>query len=349
MKLTSLLLSSAAVLVAGSAFAADLPAKKAAPAAAVTACPAFGAGFWTVPGTDTCIQITGRVAFVPGYTLESTDAVTSAAQFDNNYSRVAFDVRSNSEIGVVRSFYRISTSSLVDAAYIQAAGFTFGNNSSLVDIAGSKGWMFDTYADGGSGIGITYSAALGSSTLSIGVMKSANNNSSNASDSAYVSDTPDVEASFSTTAGMATLTVAGVLHTAMDDNGTDDSTQGYAVLANLGVTSGVVSASIYGGMSRAALAYTGNPGDQTDYDGDDTSEGSVIGGGVSVALGQGSLDFSAEQVTQSFGAAEITSNLYGVMYAHTLAKGLTIAPELVAGDIDGVTSSAAYLRIQRDF
>jgi len=37
------------------------------------------------------------------------------------------------------------------------------------------------------------------------------------------------------------------------------------------------------------------------------------------------------------------------MYAHTLAKGLTIAPELVAGDIDGVSTSAAYLRIERDF
>jgi hypothetical protein len=135
----------------------------------------------------------------------------------------------------------------------------------------------------------------------------------------------------------------------MDSSGGDTSTQGYAVLANLGVTSGVVSASIYGGMSNAALAYTGNPGSQVDYNGTDSSEGSVIGGGVSIALGQGSLDFSAEQVTQSLGTVEITSNLYGVMYAHTLAKGLTIAPELVAGDIDGVTSSVVYLRIERDF
>jgi len=142
--------------------------------------------------------------------------------------------------------YAASTSSLVDAAYIQSAGFTFGKNSSLVDIAGSKGWNFDTYADGGSGVGITYSAALGSSTLSIGVMTSADNNTdTGAGATAYVSDTPDIEASFSTTAGMATLTVAGALHTAMDNTGTDDSTQGYAVLANLGVTSGVVSASIY--------------------------------------------------------------------------------------------------------
>ena len=63
MKITSLLLSSAAVLVAGSAFAADLPAKKAAPAAAVVACPAFGAGFFQLPGSDTCIQLSGFVRY----------------------------------------------------------------------------------------------------------------------------------------------------------------------------------------------------------------------------------------------------------------------------------------------
>ena len=67
MKITSLLLSSAAVLVAGSAFAADLPAKKAAPAAAVVACPAFGAGFFQLPGSDTCIQFSGYVRYDATY------------------------------------------------------------------------------------------------------------------------------------------------------------------------------------------------------------------------------------------------------------------------------------------
>jgi hypothetical protein len=48
------------VAVAG-ANAADLPSKKAAPVNYVKVCDAYGAGFYTIPGTDTCIKVGGRV------------------------------------------------------------------------------------------------------------------------------------------------------------------------------------------------------------------------------------------------------------------------------------------------
>ena len=58
----SLLLGSAAALVAGAgAQAADLPARKAAPVEYVKVCDAYGAGFFYIPGTDTCIKVGGRV------------------------------------------------------------------------------------------------------------------------------------------------------------------------------------------------------------------------------------------------------------------------------------------------
>ncbi len=58
----SLLLGSAAALVAGAgAQAADLPARKAAPVEYVKVCDAYGAGFFFIPGTDTCIKVGGRV------------------------------------------------------------------------------------------------------------------------------------------------------------------------------------------------------------------------------------------------------------------------------------------------
>ena len=58
----SLLLGSAAgfVAVAG-ASAADLPSRKAAPVAFVKICDAYGAGFFYIPGTDTCLRVSGRV------------------------------------------------------------------------------------------------------------------------------------------------------------------------------------------------------------------------------------------------------------------------------------------------
>ena len=54
----SLLLGTAAgfAVVAG-AQAADLPSRKAAPANYVKICDAYGAGFYTIPGTDTCLRV----------------------------------------------------------------------------------------------------------------------------------------------------------------------------------------------------------------------------------------------------------------------------------------------------
>jgi hypothetical protein len=58
----SLLLGSAAAFVAtAGAQAADLPMRKAAPVEYVKVCDAYGAGFFYIPGTDTCIKVGGRV------------------------------------------------------------------------------------------------------------------------------------------------------------------------------------------------------------------------------------------------------------------------------------------------
>ena len=92
----SLLLGSAAVLatVVG-AQAADLPSKKAAPATYVKICDAYGAGFYTIPGTDTCIKVGG-------------------------YVRVDYDYRPERKNTVMVP--AVSTSSAVNGAWLNAAG-----------------------------------------------------------------------------------------------------------------------------------------------------------------------------------------------------------------------------------
>ena len=62
MKLRTLLLSSAAAFaVVGGAQAADLSVAE--PVDYVKVCDAFGAGYWYIPGTDTCLKIGGYVQF----------------------------------------------------------------------------------------------------------------------------------------------------------------------------------------------------------------------------------------------------------------------------------------------
>ncbi|HUB65350.1 MAG TPA: porin, partial [Methylocella sp.] len=66
MKLLKGLFLSSAAGVAGlaavpAARAADLPAAQAAPIEYVRICDAYGAGFFFIPGTDTCLRIGGLV------------------------------------------------------------------------------------------------------------------------------------------------------------------------------------------------------------------------------------------------------------------------------------------------
>jgi hypothetical protein len=64
----SLLLGSAAGIVAvGSAVAADLPVRKAAPVDYVQVCSAFGTGYFYIPGTDTCLRVGGYVRYQAQY------------------------------------------------------------------------------------------------------------------------------------------------------------------------------------------------------------------------------------------------------------------------------------------
>src|SRR5437899_6912787 len=68
----ALLGSAASVFAASGVQAADIPANlavKARPVEYVRACTLYGAGFWYVPGTDTCIKIGAFVKLQVGENL----------------------------------------------------------------------------------------------------------------------------------------------------------------------------------------------------------------------------------------------------------------------------------------
>ena len=166
----SLLLGSAtAVLAMASAQAADLPGK-AAPAEYVRVCDTYGAGFFFIPGTDTCLRIGGFVRAdytmntSPGNRVNPTTGVNylGTSYYDQAYATsvrltLNVDARSNTEYGLLRAFgqfsaYRgpfsgsFSSQGLVNSgagqsprasaisverAFIQFAGFTAGFSASF--------------------------------------------------------------------------------------------------------------------------------------------------------------------------------------------------------------------------
>jgi hypothetical protein len=119
MKLKSLLFGSAAVIAAGTgAQAADLPIVE--PVEYVRICDAFGAGFYYIPGTDTCLKVSGRVRVESHYVNVDDDdsaevffgnvpgEANDEIQINNWTSRargnIRLDARTQTEFGLVRAF-----------------------------------------------------------------------------------------------------------------------------------------------------------------------------------------------------------------------------------------------------
>ncbi len=180
MKLLKGLLLGSAASLAGTglvpgARAADLPARQAAPIEYVRICDAYGAGFFYIPGTETCLRVGGLVlgefrGFGPSYSIAGQNFygngitpvhgafagvgipagvgyIPSVSQYTNARSRDAtdfdalgraeLDARTQSPWGTLRAFARID-------AYYGSSG------NSATGILGSLGNTFNTTAGSSS-------------------------------------------------------------------------------------------------------------------------------------------------------------------------------------------------------
>ncbi len=150
----SLLLGAAAGLVAMTgAQAADLPVK-AKPVQYVKICSLYGAGFYYMPGTETCLKIGGfvraEINFHAGNSFNPEHVAVLDRRDYNKYNLRArfvptFDARSQTEYGTLRSYIAVNinidqglpstgaANPLLYRAFIQLAGFTAGQAQSFFD------------------------------------------------------------------------------------------------------------------------------------------------------------------------------------------------------------------------
>ena len=195
----SLLLGSAAGLVAvAGAQAADLPLK-AKPVEFMKICSLYGVGFYYIPGTDMCLKIGGWVRAEYAY---GDNGNMTWGPFNNNVNDrstsnstwrargyITADARNQTEYGTVRGYLAVglSTSNVgtdsasntfsANRAFIQWAGFTFGLAQSFYDFysvpatsywgsfpasdTGDPGWMVLGYtAQFGNGFSATLAAEM---------------------------------------------------------------------------------------------------------------------------------------------------------------------------------------------
>ncbi len=200
MNMKSILLGSATALIAvAGAQAADLPSTKSAPAQYVRICDVYGAGFFYIPGTDTCLKVGGRVRFeLAAQTLKNAVRTRSAgggagtflskngmdAIGWNSRGYLSMDARTQTAWGTVQTviLMRINSASgtlanayangtvvagnaftpTLENAYIRFAGFTFGRAYS--NFTTIPPYMWNTDQVGGFGAGVkqlAYTATFG--------------------------------------------------------------------------------------------------------------------------------------------------------------------------------------------
>jgi hypothetical protein len=173
----SLLLGTAAGIVGvAGASAADLPLK-ARPAEYVKVCSIYGAGFYYIPGTDTCIKIGGYMRAEWGFHANAGSNgqyINGANGRDNREvantttrSRgvLSFDTRTQTEYGTLRSYIRggwelnstdpnYRGTQYFDRGFIQFAGLTVGKTQSF----------FAFYANA-----LNYSTEVGGGQFDVGI------------------------------------------------------------------------------------------------------------------------------------------------------------------------------------
>lgn len=149
--------SAASLAVAGGAQAADLPVKAKA-VEYVKICSLYGAGFYYIPGTDTCIKLGGYLradVTFNGAGVQALPAWNGNAgqqnRLRNNFiarsrQNLNIDTRTATEYGVLRTYFEsvmswttgtdgVATGTLgVYFAFIQFAGFTMGKSVSQFDV-----------------------------------------------------------------------------------------------------------------------------------------------------------------------------------------------------------------------
>jgi hypothetical protein len=179
MKLKTLLLSSAAAFaVVGGAQAADLSVAE--PVDYVKVCDAFGAGYWYIPGTDTCLKIGGLVRMDIKFHTTATTMLGGTAARDHSASwefateaHVNVTAKSMTEYGPLTAFMELRAQSnladasnqvesydnnlsgnryaYLDTAYLELGMLLVGRTGSVYDYSGGFNWdWMDFDSDNGA-------------------------------------------------------------------------------------------------------------------------------------------------------------------------------------------------------
>jgi len=174
MNIKSLLLGSAAALfaVSGASAADAIIAAEPEPVEYVRVCDAFGAGYFYIPGTETCLKISGFARFRVDFNSDA-DSYSSTAR-----GRLNIQAKEDTEMGLLHAYLRIQAdggpnengtntfgydgNAVYDQAYLELGGLIAGyTENTFVSSKNGGASGFGSHTDGGLSYGYSQSNQIG--------------------------------------------------------------------------------------------------------------------------------------------------------------------------------------------
>jgi hypothetical protein len=338
MNIKSLLLGSAAALaVVSGAHAADaIVAAEPEPMEYVKVCDAFGAGYFYIPGTETCLKIGGYVRLEEQFTFWDDADTNEVDGYARGYVKVL--TAADTEMGVLKtniSFYGAATdtgpsSFTLDRAYIELGGFGMGYTVNPFDdgIAGET----DNLGNDTVNFRTYYNFNAGSFAGNIGVDQfgTVGNNSQ---------DNWGISGKAGATFGAVTATLYG---------GYDFDTSEVAIEAMLAAAIGPGTLNLAGAYQSGTTAYW--LGTFANYDGaPDAGEAWAIAASYEAKITDKLTLTPGVQYTHY---EDLNADVWdaGALLAYTVTDGLTASLSVQYHDWDGDTNFVdGWFRLQRDF
>jgi hypothetical protein len=240
----SLLLGSAAGLVAvAGASAADLGVKKPTAVEYVKTCPQYGAGFFVVPGTTSCLKLIGRVRadYIFNNDLRRSDAKNTFRA--RGY--FGYDHRTATEYGLLRTYVRgfigrdnaNAYSPVIEYAFIQFGGLTAGRITPIFEHGYSNSFLgsgaFGGFSDISYVNSLGYTFNFGGGFSATVALDAAAERQVGINGTTYGGQAmPDIVASLDYSASWGSAKLAGAIHQVRDAINPPASTKyGWAITA----------------------------------------------------------------------------------------------------------------------
>jgi hypothetical protein len=363
MNIKSLLLGSAAALAAGTgAHAADaIVAAEPEPLEYVRICDAYGAGYFYIPGSETCLKIGGMVR-TEGKWYDAYNPSSRNGTLWHTRSELKLDTATDTEYGALKTNTVIrfdwndggDTGTKLLWANISLGGFLIGKQDSQYNLfAGYAGGVIndDVVYDGPYELNqLTYNYDAGNGFTAVASLEDSNSaaNTTAKGNPAWVTGkadhyAPDGVLGLGYKAGAWSFKVVG---------GYDSIVEEGAIKARIDGDFGVFKAFLMGGWNTDGSQLNKYAGTNLNASACPAGRGDLCGWGDWAVWGGVTVPFDAKlnaNLQLAYTDSKIFEATANVKY--TPVKGLVVTPEVTYTNFDSVNEDqwAGILRFQRSF